>query len=521
MGSKPPSLRSSSRFGPIASPEARAPVPVRAVAETPAFLISGRFQPAALVFTPEHRLALLSLLGFILALGVYGLCIENAQNLRMASICLLASSLVLATVLAFLFTGRLPFPAFQSAGGPGEPAPAEAGSDAAREAPSSFAALAPLEPGRRPNDAGFDTALAVGDRTMISRRIMGALLAALEHPVYLVTAGLRVESLNGAAERADRDSDLGSPITAGLLERARGVIMEAREIPPAKLQEAFVWHIKGEPRYFLPRLLALRGDDPRKTIGVAIVLEDVTQFRLMDELKSNFFSTVSHEIKTPLTSIRMAVHMLQAEMLGPLEPRQAALIKTAREDIERLLRLLNNLLDLARFEHGAPQMDWERAGVQGLVDEALGEVQTLLAARNLTMEVDCPAGLPDLCIDRARIQHVLRNLLTNAIKHSPEGAKIRLAVALAENGGVQFSVQDRGPGIQEEHIGRIFDKFYRVPGQKAHGTGLGLSIAREVILAHTGSIHCESEPAKQTTFYFTLPTASQQEQRLARPERAD
>jgi signal transduction histidine kinase len=238
----------------------------------------------------------------------------------------------------------------------------------------------------------------------------------------------------------------------------------------------------------------------------------------MNELKSNFFSTVSHEIKTPLTSVRMAVHMLQAEMLGPLQPRQAALIKTAREDIERLLRLLNNLLDLARFEDGTPQMEWERACVRDLVDEALGEVRTLLAARNLTMKVVCAGELPELCIDRARIQHVLRNLLTNAIKHSIEGAEILLAVGLDENGGVQFSVRDHGPGIQELHVGRIFDKFYRVPGQKAHGSGLGLSIAKEIILAHSGSIHCESEPGKQTTFYFTLPTAAQQEKRLVRPD---
>ena len=358
------------------------------------------------------------------------------------------------------------------------------------------------------------TAPADPSRQTGRQQFMEALLAALHSPVYFVTPDLHVEAINAAAQRANLDSGSGAPLSAELLERARRVMMGGPDCLTSPFQDAFVCRLKNEPRYFLPKLLGLR-DQHERTLGVAIVLEDVTQYRLMDELKSNFFATVSHEIKTPLTSIRMAVHMLQAEMLGPLQPQQAALIKTAREDIERLLRLLNNLLDLARFEEGTPQMYWERASVCGLVDEAVKEVKTLIVAKNLRMTVNCAEGLPELYIDRARIHHVLRNLLTNAIKHSPESAEICLTVAREENGEVQFSVRDSGPGIPPEHIGRIFEKFYRVPGQSTHGTGLGLSIAREIILAHSGSINCLSEPEKQTTFYFSLPPAPEQEQRLA------
>jgi len=110
---------------------------------------------------------------------------------------------------------------------------------------------------------------------------------------------------------------------------------------------------------------------------------------------------------------------------------------------------------------------------------------------------------------------VLRNLLTNAINHSPEGAQILLAASLADNAGVHFSIRDEGPGIPEEHQPRIFEKFYRVPGQKIQGSGLGLSIARDIILAHFGTIGCQSEPGRQTTFFFTLPNANEQQQRLA------
>jgi signal transduction histidine kinase len=274
-----------------------------------------------------------------------------------------------------------------------------------------------------------------------------------------------------------------------------------------------MFRVENEERYFLPKIVAM-SDAKDKPLGVAVVLDDVTQFRLMDELKTNLISTVSHEIKTPLTSIRMSIHLLQEQSVGPIHPKQAALLKAAREDVERLLRLLNNLLEMARFEHGPPQMHWEKFPARVLIEDALAEVKTLAAARQLTLKVDCREGLPELYIDRARISHVLRNLLTNAIKHSPEGGEILLAVSAAENGGVHFSIRDQGSGIAKEHQARIFEKFYRVPGQKIQGSGLGLSIARDVIVAHFGSIGCQSEPGRQTTFYFTLPNAAEQEQRL-------
>jgi signal transduction histidine kinase len=339
-------------------------------------------------------------------------------------------------------------------------------------------------------------------------------LAALESPVYVVTPDLQIEPINAAAERVERNSNGDDLLSAQLIKRARQALDGVADGPPERPHDLLVCHLNNEPRFFLPKALDLRNERGR-TIGVAIVMEDVTQFRLMDELKSNFFSTVSHEIKTPLTSVRMAVHMLQADMLGPLLPPQAALITTAREDIERLLRLLNNLLDLARFDQGATQMDLETTRVRDFVREAVEEVRTLVAAQKLTVQVECPDGLPDLRIDRARINHVLRNLLTNAIKHSPEGGEIRLTVSMAESGSVQFAVRDLGPGIPAEHIGRIFDRFYRVPGQKIHGSGLGLSIAREIILGHHGTITCASEPGRQTTFYFTLPAAPHVDRGLA------
>lgn len=347
-----------------------------------------------------------------------------------------------------------------------------------------------------------------------AQRMLHATLAAMPDPVYVVNQELQVELRNAAAKRIDEQGGTGEALPPQLAERAREVMAQGQDYLPSRFQEAIIREVESEPRYFLPKILIMR-DEQKGPLGAAIVMEDVTQFRLLDELKSNFVSTVSHEIKTPLTSIRMAVHLLQEGTVGPLQPRQAALLKTAREDIERLLRLLNNLLDVARFEHGSPQMFWEQTCVCALMGEAVKEVQTLAESRKLTLKVVCPDGLPDLYIDRARVHHVLRNLLTNAIKHSPEGDEVLLSVTLAENGGIQFAVRDRGPGIPEQYRDRIFERFFRVPGEKTPGTGLGLSIAREVIVAHTGTIGCQSEPGRETTFHFCLPTATEHQRRLS------
>lgn len=348
-------------------------------------------------------------------------------------------------------------------------------------------------------------------RVVRAQRILHATLAAMPDPVYVVDGDLRVELKNAAAERVY--GDCGEELPVPLKERAAQVLSEGRDYLPRLFQESLLQQVENERRYFLPKIFIMR-DEENSLLGAAIVLEDVTQFRLLDDLKSNFVSTVSHEIKTPLTSIRMAVHLLEEGSVGELQPRQAELLKTAKEDISRLLRLLNNLLDLAHFEHGNPRMHWEEVCVCHLVEESVEEVKTLVNGRGLTLKVDCKNGLPPLYIDRARISHVLRNLLTNAIKHSPEGDVILFSVSEAENGGVQFTVKDKGAGIPKKYHERIFERFFRVPGEKTHGSGLGLSIAREIILAHTGTIGCESEPDQETRFFFSLPTSTEQRERL-------
>ena len=237
-----------------------------------------------------------------------------------------------------------------------------------------------------------------------------------------------------------------------------------------------------------------------------MVLQDVTKFRLLDDAKTNLVGTVSHELKSPLTSLRMAVYLLLEQNIA-LTPTQRDLLETARDDADRLLRILDNLLDLARLEAGASTLDRRDTTVAELIDEIAAEARGLMdaAGRRLDVVTDPATATIHLSLDRARIRHVFINLLTNAAKYSPPSAVVTLS-AKRETGSVRFAVRDEGPGVDASSLPRVFDRFYRAPGQEGKtGAGLGLAIAREIVVAHGGSIACSSEPGHGAEFYFLLP----------------
>jgi signal transduction histidine kinase len=236
-----------------------------------------------------------------------------------------------------------------------------------------------------------------------------------------------------------------------------------------------------------------------------VILQDVTKFRLLDDVKGNLVSTVSHELKTPLTSMLMSVHVLLEESFGAINPRQRDLLETARENSERLLRILNDLLDLSRLEGGASTLNRRPAAVAALLTEMANEMGAIAASSCQRIEVCADTALTTVNVDVDRVRHVFINLLTNACKYSGEGTMIELYARPAPDGFVRFGVRDQGPGIPAESTTRIFDRFYRVPDQTKKGAGLGLTIAREIVVAHGGSIACTSIPGAGSDFYFLLP----------------
>jgi signal transduction histidine kinase len=247
-------------------------------------------------------------------------------------------------------------------------------------------------------------------------------------------------------------------------------------------------------------------DDSGNIFGAAVVLQDVTRFHLLDEMKTNLVSTVSHELKTPLTSVRMGLHLLLEEKIGSLNPKQVELLLAAREDSERLLRMINDLLDLARIESGSRRMSLERHSPNDLVQKAASELVDLAEARDARLKPEVEAGLPEVAVEPQQIFHVFSNLVSNAAKYSRAGEEIVIA-ARRDRDGIRFSVIDHGPGIPLQYQSRMFEKFFRVPGTDSHGAGLGLAIAREIVAAHDGHVGVNSQPGKGSEFYFILPVA--------------
>jgi len=340
-------------------------------------------------------------------------------------------------------------------------------------------------------------------------RTMEAALASFSDPVFIMDRFGRIELSNRAAEHLSTELKLDGALPPKLVAAANEVLQRNEDFLPESFEEVVILRPRGEERFFLPRLHIMR-ETESKPIGVAVVLHDVTRFRLLDDAKTNLVATVSHELKTPLTSVRMVLHLLLEKTLGALNTKQAELLETARKDSERLLRMLDALLDIARLESGGSALSKEPTSPTSLLEGIREEVRHDVTNHGLKLVCEIEPALPDVLVDRQQIGQVFHNFVSNAIKHSPPGGKIQLSCASLEGSSVRFSVSDEGAGIAPEHQGLIFDRFYRAPGQKKRGVGLGLSIAREIVVAHGGRVGVRSQTGKGSEFFFVLNTVGKQ-----------
>lgn len=268
----------------------------------------------------------------------------------------------------------------------------------------------------------------------------------------------------------------------------------------------------GEERFYLPHAIPIFGE-AQNIIGVTLVFVDVTRLRRVTELEIEPIAVVSHELKTPLTSMRMAIHMLSDERIGPLNPKQAELLDAARQDSEQLSRIIESLLDISKMEAGKSQPEISACSPEQLITQALDAFVTPF--RNAGVELVTHIGdeVPNVFADPVRVSHVFSNLLSNALRHSASGNTVTLSAEL-DGDWVSFSVQDQGPGISPEHLPHIFERFFRGAGvERGEGAGLGLAIAKEIVEGHGGRIWVESTPGEGSTFYFTLRPVDSDESR--------
>jgi signal transduction histidine kinase len=333
---------------------------------------------------------------------------------------------------------------------------------------------------------------------------MEATLTSTPDPLFVVSKDGEIELRNPAAERLAAAPEFAGGFPAALQQPLADVLASDNHYLPTGYDRVITLHAGREDRHYLPRILAV-GDTLTGFGGAAVLLQDVTKFRLLDDAKNNLVGTVSHELKTPLTGLRMAVYLLLEQNLGQLSPAQRELLETARDDADRLLHILDDLLDLSRLEGGATALNRTPERVDELLTAMAGEVRPLIEAADQRVVVRATGSAGTVSVDRDRIRHVFINLLTNASKYSPAGSEITLYAEPTSDGFMKFGVRDHGPGIAPESVPRVFERFYRVPGQTRKGAGLGLALAREIVVAHGGSIACTSVPGQGSDFHFLVP----------------
>lgn len=332
-------------------------------------------------------------------------------------------------------------------------------------------------------------------------------------PIIVLDPAGHVESANPAAQQlfgfttpgiGQAGEKWNAPESMqNLIEQA---LVQKRNLESNSFEEVITFRFQNDERAYLPQARRINSPDG-EYLGAAIVLSDVTRFRLLDKFKTDWVATVSHELKTPLTSVRLAVHVLLEEIVGPLEPKQMELLLEARENTERLFKLIEQLLALARLEGGA-MLEIQSIDAGQLLQSAVEESQARAEDKQIEVKIEIANELPMLLADSVRLGRALTNLLENAITYTPVGGSVILGAQKLTERYITLFVRDTGIGIPDEYVPHIFDRFFRVPGRnQSPGTGLGLAIVREIVQAHQGTIRCISQVGKGTTFEMALPVA--------------
>ncbi|HEY7309837.1 MAG TPA: ATP-binding protein [Gemmataceae bacterium] len=354
-------------------------------------------------------------------------------------------------------------------------------------------------------------------RLLRVQRTSQATIDSFPEPVLVVDPSGHVEMANPAAHRLlGIAPPLGQAATytwlppVALRQPLDDALRKHRPFLTQAFDQTVTFRYNGEDRAYLPQILPIQ-DPFGITLGAAVVLNDVTRFRLLDQIKSDLVATVSHELKTPLTSVRLVLHLLLEETVGPLTAKQTELLIDARDNAERLLNMIEHLLALARLEQGRESLQLRAGSPQSLLEAAAQTARTRAESKHVQLIVEDASQVPPVLADPVRLGHALDNLLDNALTYTDQGGRITLSASALDKQTVRLSVADTGVGIPAEHLPHVFNKFFRVPDQsRGHGTGLGLAIVREIVLAHGGQVSCESQVGQGTTFHLMLPIGNEQ-----------
>ena len=320
-----------------------------------------------------------------------------------------------------------------------------------------------------------------------------------EHDVELATRELNHQ---GQMTLKSGLVGLGMSIIMGLL----GSIFLTRSmiLPIRELQKG----IKSIAKESLSEPIRIRAKDEFGELAAAF--NEMT-FRLKEEerMRSDFISMLSHETRTPLTSIRESVNMIIEEVMGPINDRQRKFLEISSSEIGRICDLMNHLMQVSRLESGVIKIQPYPLDPSILVSKCRYHLKPLAESNDITVKIEITKDLPLVMADPENLQQVILNLMSNAIKFSPRGGRVLVRVEPDGNQMLRFSISDNGPGIPEEEQSFIFNKYYRAKNVRNHsdGVGLGLSISKHIIEAHNGTIWVKSALGHGSTFEVTLPMA--------------
>lgn len=348
-----------------------------------------------------------------------------------------------------------------------------------------------------------------------------AVIAGVAGGEVIVDEQGKVLLMNPAAERIVGGSlkeKAGGPLSAGFPEE--GILALAGNLAPAVAGPADAGvTVKGrsEAQESLKAATAVVRNPDGKVVGLLAVPPDAAKLKQVEEMKADFISKVSHELRTPLVAVKQSISLVLDRTAGAISQKQADLLSIARRNIERLTRLVNDVLDLSKAEAGAMRASLRETGLAEVVRDVVTSLGPWAENRRVSLAGEVPENFPKVFADPDRLVQILTNLAGNAIKFTPAGGRVIIsAVPPPATGGgnrpsVKVLVRDTGPGIPKEDLPRVFDKFHQAGLKEpadVKGTGLGLTIAKHLVELHKGRIGVESVLGQGTTFHFTLLAAT-------------
>lgn len=267
---------------------------------------------------------------------------------------------------------------------------------------------------------------------------------------------------------------------------------------------------KGLPLVIHNALNAFRAAKERERLQKEIAVKNIEldaanrKLKELDRIKSDFVANVAHEFRTPLTIIKGNTDMVVKGSLGKVTAEQKDMLDGAIKIVNRLSRLVSDLLDISKIESGKLKLKKEKLNINKIIEDNLVVFDNIMEDKKQTLQKELAGDMPDITADMDKITQVFINILSNAVKYSPEGGSITIKSINLEK-EIMVEVADTGEGVSPENIDKIFDKFTRVTAEKKEGTGLGLPIARDIVVLHRGRMWVKSELGKGSQFFFTLP----------------